>query len=91
MVTPSYEARVNLALRARQKIPTLSNRAAAKIYKVNKNTLENRHASQPSRRDIPANLQKLTDLEEITIVQYITKLYTRAFPPRLSFVEDMAN
>jgi len=25
------------------------------------------------------------------IIQYITELFTRAFPPRLRFVEDMAN
>ena len=43
------------------------------------------------RRDIPANLRKLTDLEETVLVQYILDLAVKGFPPRMSMVEDMAN
>jgi hypothetical protein len=64
METTSYEARMNLALKALQDTPQLSNRATAKIYNVNKDTLSNRRAGRPSRRDIPANSRKLTDLEK---------------------------
>ena len=91
MATPSYEARMNLALGSLQKDPKLSIRAAAKIYKVNKDTLRYRRDGRPSRRDISANSRKLTDLEESTIIQYITELCARAFHPRLRYVEDMAN
>jgi hypothetical protein len=35
--------------------------------------------------------RRLTDSEEEAIVQYITELYMRSFPPRLRGVEDMAN
>jgi hypothetical protein len=35
--------------------------------------------------------QKLTDLEEITIIQYVLDLDSRLFPSRLCGVEDMAN
>ena len=35
--------------------------------------------------------QKLTKLEESTIVQHILDLDSQSFPPRLSGVEDMAN
>jgi hypothetical protein len=91
MAAPSYEARVNLALTARQRDPNLSNRKAARIYQINKNTLQNRHAGKPTRRDTPANSQKLTDQEESSIIRYITKLYTHTFPPQLRFVGDMAN
>jgi hypothetical protein len=44
-----------------------------------------------SRRDIPANSRKLTDLEESVLLQHILDLATKGFPPRMSIVEDMAN
>jgi len=80
-----------LALRALQNDKDLSVRAAAKIYNVNRTTLAQRRAGRPSRRNIPANSRKLTNLEEKTIVRYIIKLYARAFHPQLTYVEDMAN
>ena len=54
-------------------------------------TLYRRRAGKPVRRDIPANLRNLTDLEEQTIVQYILELSAHAFLPRLSSIEDIAN
>jgi hypothetical protein len=53
--------------------------------------LSRRRRGQQSRRDIPANSRKLTDLEESVIIQYILDLDAKGFPPRLSGVEDMAN
>ena len=91
MSPPSKEARVILALEALKNDKNLSLREAAKIYNVSRTTLTQRRAGKPARRDIPANSRNLTDLEEQTIVQYVIKLDTRAFPPRLSRVEDMAN
>ena len=87
----SNEVRLLLALQALQDDKNLSLRKAAEIYDINYTTLFHRRAGRPTRRDIPANLRKLTDLEEKTIVQYIIKLYARVFHPRLSYVEDMAN
>lgn len=66
-------------------------RAAAKLYSVNHATLARRLNGQPSRRDITPNSRKLTDLEESAIVNHILDLDSRAFPPRLSGVEEMAN
>jgi len=91
MPTHSKEARVLLALDAVQNDEKLSLRAAARLYNVPYNTLRDRHAGKPARRDIPANSRNLTDLEEQTIVQYVIELSTRVFPPRLYSVEDMAN
>jgi len=98
MVIPSYEAKINLTLRALQKNSKLKIRAVAKLYEVDRETLRYRRASRPARRDsrparrdIPANSRKLTDLEENTIVQYIIELYSREFHPRLYYVEDIAN
>ena len=91
MSSSSKEARLILALEALGKDENLSLQAAAKIYNVHYTTLLQRRASKPARLDIPANSRNLTDLEERTIVQYVVELYTRAFPPRLGDVEDMAN
>jgi hypothetical protein len=91
MPSTSKEARVILALEALQNDENLSLRAAAKLYNVPAMTLSNRRAGRPARRDLPANSRKLTNLEEKAIVQYVIELSARAFPPRLSGVEDMAN
>ena len=91
MGPPSNEAREILALEALRKNPKLRLSTAAQVYSIPYNTLRDRRAGRPARRDIPANSRKLTDLEENTIVQYIVELCARAFRPRLCYVEDMAN
>src|SRR5690349_20956038 len=91
MPPTSKEGQIILALQALQKDKNLSERAAAKIYGVDRRTLGRRRAGKPARRDLPANSRKLTDLEEKAIVQHVIELITRAFPPRLSGVEDMAD
>ena len=91
MSSASKEARVILALQALQNDTKLSLRAAAKLYNVPVSTLGHRRTGRAVRRDLPANLRKLTNLKEETIVQYVIELYERAFPPQLSSVEDMAN
>jgi hypothetical protein len=85
------ESRVILALQALKNDNTLSLRAAAKTYNISAATLMRRHDGKPIRRDLPANSRRLTDSEEKAIVQYILELDTRAFPPRLYGVEDIAN
>ncbi|KFZ23176.1 hypothetical protein V502_02347 [Pseudogymnoascus sp. VKM F-4520 (FW-2644)] len=91
MPTLLYEARLVLALEAINNNRKLSLRAVAKIYNVSRTTLTQRRNGRTARRDTIPNLRKLTELEEEAIVQYITELATRSFPPRLSGVEDMAN
>jgi hypothetical protein len=85
------EAKVVLVLEALEKDSKLSLRAVAKIYSVPYTTLYRRRAGRPLRRDTTPNSKKLTQSEEEAIVQYIIELDIRAFPPRLSSVEDMAN
>ena len=85
------EAQVQLALQALQNDPKLSLRAAARIYSVHHTKLSRRRRGKESRRDIPANSRKMSDLEELVIIQYILDLDSKGFPPRLSGVEDMAN
>ncbi len=91
MVSPSKEAKVILALKALQNNKNLSLREAAKIYNVSRTTLTQQRNGRTARRDLPANSRQLTDSEERAIIQYILELDTRAFPPRLCGVEDMAN
>jgi hypothetical protein len=85
------EAQVQLALLAMQNDPKLSARAAGGIYNVDHEKLSRRRRGMQSRRDIPANSRKLTNLEESVIVQHILDLDSKGFPPCLSGVEDMAN
>jgi len=85
------EARMLLALEALKNSEKLSVLAAANIYNIAETILRSRRDSRPVRCDILANLRKLTDLEEKTIIQYIIKLYIRVFHPRLLYVEDIAN
>jgi hypothetical protein len=91
MASPSYEARIILALEALKNNNYFSLRAAAKTYNVSLTTLHHQRDGRTARRDIVPNSKKLAELEEETIVQYIIELVTRSFPPRLSGVEDMAN
>jgi len=91
MPVSSNEANIILALQALERDKDLSVSRAAEIYEVCDKTLRRRGAGMPARCDIPANSHKLTDLEEKTIIQYITKLYTHIFHPWLCYVEDMAN
>src|SRR4030088_2372092 len=85
------EKQVILALQAVENDPSLSLRAAAKTYGVHHTKLSSRKRGRKERRDTIANSRKLTDLEESVLVQYILDLDSRAFPPRLRGVEDMAN
>ena len=91
MDTLSKERQLFLAIQAIQKDPNLSVRAAAKIYSVPRSTLGTRLQGTTPRRDTMSKSQKLTKLEELTIVEHILDLDSRSFPPRLSGVEDMAN
>src|SRR4030088_712835 len=85
------EKQVILALQAVENDPSLSLRAAAKIYGVHHTKLSSRKRGRKERRDTIANSRKLTDLEESVLVQYILDMATKGFPPRVSIVGDMAN
>ena len=91
METHSKDSQLFLAIHAIKKDPSLTIRAAAKIYSVSRTTLQRRLNGVSSIRDSTPKSKKLTDLEEIIIVQYVLDLDSRAFPPRLREVEDMAN
>src|ERR1700712_5866132 len=91
MPTPCNENQINLALRALERTPFLSLRRAASIYKVPIKTWSRRKNGVQARRDIIPKTRKLSDLEEITILERILELDLQVFPPRLRGVEEMAN
>ena|SRR5436305_1571711 len=91
MSQPSNEARILLALQALQNNPKLHLRRAATIYKVGYSTLRDRQHGIQSRSDCIPNSRKLSDLEEEIIVKFVLDLDSRGFPPRLRFIEDIAN
>src|SRR5450432_163588 len=63
----------------------------AQVYNVPRKTLTNRYYGKLSRQDTRSKSQKLTPLEESVIVRHILDLDSRAFPPRRSCIEDIAN
>jgi hypothetical protein len=87
----TQEARIILAIEAIRTSKKLSLRKAAKIYNVPRSILTNRVNGQISIRDRRRVAQKLTELEEEVIVQYIIDLDNRGFRPRLAGIEDIAN
>ena len=80
-----------LAVNAIRIRPDLKINHVTRIFQVPRKTLTNRLQGKLSRQDISANSRKLSNLEEEVIVRYILDLDSRAFPPRRSGVEDMAN
>jgi helix-turn-helix, Psq domain len=85
------ESRVILALQAIQDNKNLSIQAAAKIYNMPATTIHRRRDGHTARCSTRPNSMNLTKSEEDAIIQYIIELSTRAFPPRISGVEEMAN
>jgi transcriptional regulator with XRE-family HTH domain len=91
MEIQTKEVRIILAIKAIRTSKKLSQRSAAKIYKVLLSTLSNRMAGRTYRPETKANGLKLTKLEEEVIVRNILNMDSRGFTPRLAGVEDMAN
>src|SRR5690348_16990948 len=85
------EGRIQLALRAYDNKQFSSYRAAAAAYNINHHTLSKRAKGITFRPESRPKSQKLTIIEEETIVRYILDLDARGFAPRLCEVEDIAN
>ena len=91
MVFTYNESDIQLAFRAHQRDPHVSILKLSKIYQVPNTTLRDRINGKPARRNTMPNSRKLTVSEENAIVFFIIDLDARSFPPRYSYVEDMAN
>ena len=91
MEIQTKEARIILAIKAIRTSKKLSQRSAAKIYKVPLSTLSDRIAGRTYCPETRPNRQKLSDLEEGVIIRYILDLDSRGFAPRLASVKDIVN
>lgn len=91
MSVQTQEARVILSIEAIRTSKKLSRRAAAKIYNVPEATLCHRMNGRIAFDHRRPGLQKLTELEEEVIVQYVLDLDSRGFPPRIEDVREMAD
>ncbi len=84
------EGRLLLAVQAYQKGHFLNIHEAALTYNVPYSTLRHRIAGRVSRVDIRANNFKLTSTEEEALIEWITSMDDRGFPPRISAVQNAA-
>jgi len=91
MQIQTNEARIILAIEAIRTSKKLSRRKAAKIYNIPETTLRDRMNGRTTLSERRPAVQKLTEMEEEIIVQYIFDRDSRGFSPRLTDVEDMAN
>ena len=91
MVSGYNESDIQLAIRVHQRDPHISILKLSKIYQVPNTTLRDRINGKPARRNIIANSRKLTVFEKEAIVSFIIDLNARLFPPRYSYVNNIAN
>jgi hypothetical protein len=87
----NQEGKVLLALEGIKKGQIKSLRAAAKLYEIPFSTLQERAAGVSSRVDIYHHRQKLTQLEEDSLTEWIISMDSRGAAPRISTVREMAN
>src|SRR6266850_6955373 len=90
MVDFPKAAHMNLALQTCENDPKLRLRKAARIYNVSLTIHSLRRASRTPRSDTTPNSRKLDQLEEEALVEYILKLDSQGYSPRLCNVGDMA-
>ena len=87
----NQEGKILLAFQGVQKGQIKSLRAAAKLYDIPFSTLQPRATGVLSRVDTHHNRQKLTQLEEYSLTEWILSMDSRGAAPRLSTVREMAN
>src|SRR5450432_815971 len=91
MQIQTNEARIILAIEAIRTSKKLSCRKATKIYNIPETTLHDRMNGRTTLSEQRLAVQKLTEMEEEIIVQYIFDRDSRGFLPRLTDIEDIAN
>ena len=91
LLSPSYENRITLAIKALDKDASLSVKRAASLYNVPRTSLRDRLAGCISKSDWKPVNRNLTTSEESAILQHILDLDSRGFPPTKDALRDMAN
>jgi hypothetical protein len=91
MPRKSKEADLQLAIQAKKRDPHLSYRHLARIFTICATTLKGRMDGNQPQHLRSLSKRNLTQNEEDTIARRVIDLDSRAFPPRLRYVEEMAN
>jgi hypothetical protein len=86
----SKEGRMALAINSYKSGYFTSQRSAADTYDVSESTLRTRLKGRPSRQDYRSVNHKLTDTEELTLVNWILSIDERGLPVRTASIRDMA-
>ena len=85
------EGRILLAISALEKQEICTIREAARVYNVPRSTLQDRLRGKVFRAEKRANLYKMTQNEEESLVRWILSLDRRGAPPQPSDAREMAN
>ena len=85
------EGRVLLAIQSYQNGKKCSLRQLARDFDIPDRTLRRRMAGVKCREETRANCQKLTELEEQTLYNWIISLDDRGAAPRPNTVREVAN
>jgi hypothetical protein len=91
MPIQTQEARIILAIEAIRTNKRLNSTTATKLYNVLRSTLRDRMNRRTTLSERRPPTQKLTELEESVLLQYIVDLDSRGFAPWLANVEDIVN
>lgn len=87
----SSEADITMAMEAFNQGQFKSSLAAAQAFKVSHNTLRERRNGRPCRADCTPNSKKLTEIEEMVIIDHALDLDKRGFQLNLDMLRDMAD
>jgi hypothetical protein len=87
----SKEGRMALAIDSYKSGYFTSIREAAATYEVSHITLRARLQGRVSRQEIQSANLKLTNTEELTLVDWILSMDERGLPVRITSIRDMAN
>jgi hypothetical protein len=87
----SKEGRIALAINSYKSGSFTSIREAANTYDIPESTLRTRLQGRLSRQDIRSANLKLTNTEELTLINWILSMDERGLPVRTASIRDMAN
>lgn len=87
----SKEGRIALAIDSYKSGHSTSIPEAATTYEVSHTTLRARLQGRVSRQEMPSANLKLTNTEELTLVDWILSMDERGLPVRTTSIRDMAN
>ena len=91
MPRKSKEANIQLTIQAKHRSPKLSWEKLGRIYSCYFNTIKRRYHGAKPPYVINIAKRNLTQFEEDIIAKRVINLDSCAFPPRMRYVEKMAN